>query len=36
MDDLIASLPDVDEAYSITAQTKAILPPAGMDLQKWT
>ncbi len=35
MDDLIASLPDVDEAYFISAQAKAILSAAGMKLQKW-
>lgn len=33
VDDLIASLPDVDEACFITAQAKAILSAAGMDLR---
>lgn len=35
VDDLIASLPDVDEACFITTQAKAILSAAGMNLRKW-
>ncbi len=36
VDDLIVSLPDVDEACFISAQAKAILSAAGMELRKWT
>ncbi|KAK3522808.1 hypothetical protein QTP86_001571 [Hemibagrus guttatus] len=36
MDDFIASSPDVNKACSITAQAKAILAAAGMELRKWT
>lgn len=36
VDDLIASSPHVIKACSVTAQAKAILAAAGMELRKWT
>lgn len=36
VNDLIVSLPDMEEACFISAQAKAILSAAGMELRKWT